>query len=45
MLEETKEKFRNIYTSKPDTVEWMIAFGAPLERAIGTKIKETALSK
>lgn len=45
MLDETRQRFRNIYASKPETVEWMIASGSQLEKAIGSIIKQTALGK
>lgn len=43
MLEETKEKFRNIYTSKRDTIEWMITYGSEIEKIEATIIKKVAL--
>lgn len=45
MLAETVEKFKKIYASKPDIIEFMISKGDEQERAIGLKIKQTALSK
>jgi len=43
MLEETKERFRNLYTSKKDTIEWMITSGSEIERIEATIIKNVAL--
>lgn len=42
MLEETKERFRNIYASKKDTIDWMISSGDELDKTIGSIIKKVA---
>lgn len=43
MLEETKDRFRNIYTSKKDTIDWMIEKGTDLEKLEASIIKKVAL--
>lgn len=43
MLNETKEKFRSIYDSKKDTIEWMLAHGSEIEKIEATIIKNVAL--
>lgn len=45
MLEETKERFKNIYNSKKDTVEWMLAYGTDFEKMQASIIKQVALTK
>ena len=43
MLEETKERFKNLYSTKKETIDWMIKSGNEFEQIQATIIKNVAL--
>lgn len=45
MLDTTRQRFREIYSSKQDIIEWMINFGNEDDKTIGRIIKQTAMGK
>lgn len=43
MLEETKERFKNLYSTRKETIDYMERFGNDYEKLQATIIKQVAL--
>jgi len=43
MLEETVKSFKSLYSTKKDTIEWMLEKGTDLEKMEASIIKKVAL--